>query len=121
MPMPKVRCPNCGCELPTALYPVPLPGCHVAAADVVARRTLEFIEAVAPVLAADDELHSSHDRRDKLMPLITLVQDAIDSYAEIRIGCATRLGEPYVSLGEAIDPQHNEWPPAPETERSVKQ
>lgn len=108
--MSNCHCPRCGCALPA----VALPSCHVFAADVIARRTLEFLEAVLPVLEQDDELHSSHDRAEKLLPLVSRVQDAIDNYAEIRIGCATRV----------IDPQQMnvaDWPPAPETERSLKQ
>jgi hypothetical protein len=82
--MSKCHCPKCGCELPV----VALPSVHVFAADLLARRALDFLAEAVPILVHE---WGSFDRRERLEPLIKLLMNAIDDYGEIRIGCVTRV------------------------------
>lgn len=109
--------PNCThCGQPTS---VALATSHILAADIVMRRTLDFLDAVLPVLIEADP-------EEKLMQFVTPLQDALDTYTEIRLGCAVRVPDE----SEANPPEKavrapcichplGDCPPAPITERST--
>ena len=111
-------CPICKAAIPAG---VPLESSHILAADIVMRRALEFLDAVLPVLIEADP-------EEKLMKFVTPLQESIEAYTELRIGCATRC-EPRFSPEQWPVPGmtqeeraaiFKDWPPAPNTERSAQ-